>query len=89
MAAKLFSPKVRRWIVECLPSKRLHRIRDIVDSIHKVSLEIYESKKKALLEGDDVVTRQIGAGKDILSVLSESQTRTIRRETHTQLFLRQ
>jgi cytochrome P450 len=69
IAAKLFSLKVRRWIVDLLPSKRLHRIRDIVDSIHKVSLEIYESKKKALLEGDDVVTRQIGAGKDILSVL--------------------
>ncbi|KAF8633081.1 hypothetical protein AX15_001529 [Amanita polypyramis BW_CC] len=67
--AKLFSMKTRRQVVNLLPSKGLHKIRDMVDMMYELSVEVYESKKKNLMEGDDAVTRQIGAGKDILSVL--------------------
>ena len=35
-----------------------------------LSEEIYESKKQALEAGDEVVTKQIGHGKDIMSILS-------------------
>ncbi|KAF8621408.1 hypothetical protein AX15_007820 [Amanita polypyramis BW_CC] len=70
--AKLLPMKTRRRIVDLLPSRRLHRIRDMVDVMHNLSVEVYESKKKNLMEGDDVVTKQIGAGKDILSVLMKA-----------------
>lgn len=63
------TPKMRRFIVDLLPWKSLHDVRDIIDSIHNTSLEIFESKKRALLDGDEAVTRQVGQGKDILSIL--------------------
>ncbi|KAK2465775.1 hypothetical protein APHAL10511_002319 [Amanita phalloides] len=72
IAARLLSMKTRRWIVDLLPSRRLHRVRDIVDVIRQLSVEIYESKKKYLIEGDEAVTKQIGAGKDVLSVLMKA-----------------
>lgn len=66
---KIGSPQFRRFIIDVLPWKAIHDARDIVDTMHKTSLEIFESKKKALLDGDDVVARQIGQGKDIMSML--------------------
>ncbi|KIK05288.1 hypothetical protein K443DRAFT_3951 [Laccaria amethystina LaAM-08-1] len=67
--AKIGTPQFRRFIIDILPWKNMHDVRDIVDAMHKTSLEIFESKKKALLDGDDVVARQIGEGKDIMSML--------------------
>lgn len=69
---KIGTPQFRRFIIDMLPWKAIHDARDIVDTMHKTSLEIFESKKKALLDGDDVVARQIGQGKDIMSMLSTS-----------------
>lgn len=61
---------MRRFIVDLLPWKSLHDVRDIVDTIYNTSLDIFESKKRALLDGDEAVERQVGEGKDILSILS-------------------
>ena len=55
--------------MDLLPWKNLHDIRDIVDILHNTSVEIFEAKKKALEEGDEAVTQQIGRGKDIISIL--------------------
>jgi hypothetical protein len=38
--------------------------------MHHTSVEILESKKRALREGDEAVARQIGRGQDIMSILS-------------------
>lgn len=57
-------------MLDMLPWKDLHHFRDIVDLIHSTSVEVYESKKKALYAGDEHVAKQIGQGKDILSILS-------------------
>lgn len=46
------------------------RIRDIIDVLHKTSVEIFETKKEALREGDQALAAQIGRGKDIISILS-------------------
>ena len=46
-------------------------MRDIVDVMYNTSVEIFESKKKALAEGDEALATQIGKGKDIMSILSE------------------
>ena len=70
--SKIGTPQFRRFIIDVLPWKNMHDVRDIVDAMHKTSLEIFESKKRALLDGDDVVARQIGQGKDIMSMLSTS-----------------
>ena len=41
-----------------------------MDVLHNTTVEIFESKKKALEEGDEAVTRQISQGKDFMSILS-------------------
>lgn len=69
---KLASPQVLRFVMDLLPWKTLHNIRDLSDLLHKTSLEIFEGKRKALAEGDEAVERQIGQGKDIMSILSMS-----------------
>ena len=67
---KIGTPKFRRFVMDFLPWKSLHDLRDIVDIIDNTSVEIFEGKKKALEEGDETVTQQIGQGKDIMSILS-------------------
>ena len=37
-------------------------------------LEIYTQKKAALLQGDEALAMQVGEGKDIMSVLRESES---------------
>jgi len=64
------TPKFRRFIVDLIPWKTLHQVRDIVDIMHHTSVEIINSKKRALEQGDEAVARQIGQGKDIISILS-------------------
>jgi len=44
-------------------------MRDIVDTLHNISVEIFEAKKEALEKGDEAVTQQISQGKDIMSIL--------------------
>ena len=52
------------------PWKNLHELRDVVDVLNNTAVEIFEKKKKALEEGDEAVSQQIGRGKDIMSILS-------------------
>jgi hypothetical protein len=67
---KLGPPKFRRFILDIMPWKTLHQLRDISDIVHNTAVEIINSKKRALEDGDKAVARQIGQGKDILSILS-------------------
>jgi len=55
--------------VNLLPLERVKQIRYIVDVFHETSVEIFETKKKALQEGDEALAAQIGRGKDIISIL--------------------
>ncbi|PPQ86419.1 hypothetical protein CVT25_003541 [Psilocybe cyanescens] len=73
-AVKIGTPSFRRTIVNWIPWKALHDLRDLTDVMHNVCVGIYESKKKALLEGDEAVERQMGRGKDILSILMRANT---------------
>jgi hypothetical protein len=68
---KLGPPRFRRFLVDLLPFKNARRLRDIIDIIHNTSVEILEAKRRALKEGDEAVAKQIGRGKDIISILSE------------------
>ncbi|KAF8896610.1 cytochrome P450 [Infundibulicybe gibba] len=60
---------LQRWVVDILPWKNLHRLRDIVDTMHNTSTQIFEEKKRALREGDEAIAKQVGQGKDIMSIL--------------------
>ncbi|KAF8962738.1 cytochrome P450 [Flammula alnicola] len=81
---KIGTPKFRRFLVNVVPWKSLHELRDIVDVLHATSVEIYESKKKALREGDEAVARQIGQGKDILSILMRANMAASDEDTLTE-----
>lgn len=64
------TPKFQRTVVNLLPWKGLHDIRDMVDLIHKTSVEIVQKTMQALAEGKSGSERRIGKGKDIMSTLS-------------------
>ncbi|KAF9459159.1 cytochrome P450 [Collybia nuda] len=67
---KIGTPRFRKYIVDhVLPWQVLQKLRNIVDVMHNTSTEILEAKKKALEEGDEAVFKQVGRGKDILSIL--------------------
>ena len=63
--------RLRRWILDRIPSTRVQELKGIVDTMDRQSREIFNSKKAALEKGDEAVSHQIGEGKDILSVMSE------------------
>lgn len=48
------------------------KLRDIIDTMHETAVNIYDQKKQLLLAGDDTMKKQIGQGKDIISILSMS-----------------
>ena len=41
----------------------------MVDLIHNTSREVYEVKKAALIQGEEIVAKQVGDGKDMMTVL--------------------
>ena len=68
--SKIGTPKFRRSVVELIPWKAVQDFIEVVDVIYNSSVEIFESKKKALAGGDDA-SRQMAQGKDIMSILCE------------------
>lgn len=66
----LGSPAFRRRLVELIPSRRVQKAKEIVDTMHQRSTQIFYEKKQALQQGDEAVLRQVAAGKDIISTLS-------------------
>jgi hypothetical protein len=65
------TPRFQRFVIDCIPSKRMHVARDVIDVLHKTSVDIFNSKKKAMMEGDfEALAQEAGRGKDIISVLS-------------------
>ena len=61
----------RRAVVNLIPSPTMHTLRDMTDLMWSTCNEIYSQKVAALQAGDAEVEKQIGGGKDILSLLSE------------------
>lgn len=60
----------RGFLVRLLPSKNIRQLCNIIDVMHNTSVEILESKRRALEEGSEIMEKQIGGGKDIISILS-------------------
>ncbi|KAF5353161.1 hypothetical protein D9758_008710 [Tetrapyrgos nigripes] len=66
---KIGTPGFLRRVLDMIPWKDGHHMRDMSDYSWEMSKQIYEHKKKALAEGDEAVAKQIGKGKDIMSIL--------------------
>ncbi|KAF8955779.1 cytochrome P450 [Flammula alnicola] len=81
--SRIGPPKFQRFVVDILPWKNLHQLRDLVDVLYNTSVEIFESKKKALAEGDDALANQIGQGKDIMSILMRANMTASKEESLT------
>ncbi|KAJ3502727.1 hypothetical protein NLJ89_g8754 [Agrocybe chaxingu] len=58
--------RLGRFLVDRIPSKDVADMKDIVDILHKTSVEIYEGKKAAIEAGDEALKDQVGHGKDII-----------------------
>ncbi|PCH40532.1 cytochrome P450 [Wolfiporia cocos MD-104 SS10] len=63
---------IRRALLEMLPSKRARMATKIVDTMAIRSKEIYELKLAAIRTGDEALLKQIGEGKDIMSILMKA-----------------
>ena len=62
---------LQRLVVNLVPWKAVHQMRDVIDTMHQTSLDIFEKKRDALIQDDsDADQRQ-----DIISILSEPCTR--------------
>ena len=70
---RIGTPGLRRFASRVLPTADMQEMRRIVQALSRKANEIYNLKKSAFDKGDEAVLRQIGEGKDILSVLSESR----------------
>ncbi|KAL1663583.1 cytochrome P450 [Schizophyllum commune] len=60
---------LRRAVVNLIPSPTMHVLRDMSDLMWNTSKEIYSQKVAALQAGDAAVEKQVGQGKDLLSLL--------------------
>lgn len=68
-ATRLGSPRFRRFLVDHSPLKVVTDTKALIDIFHNTSVEIYESKKRALQEGSEELASHIGQGKDLISIL--------------------
>lgn len=62
----------RRFVVNKLPSPHIQNIKNVVDIMSARSYEIFNQKKDSLKDGDEAVVRQVGEGKDIMSILMKA-----------------
>ncbi|KAF9063473.1 cytochrome P450 [Rhodocollybia butyracea] len=75
--SRIGSPGFRRFVVNILPWKDLHQLRDMSDYMQSIAVKVYESKKLAFEAGDEAVAEQIGRGKDIISILMRENMKEV------------
>lgn len=63
---------LQRLIVNLVPWKAAHQMRDVIDIMHQTSLDIFEKKRDALARDDSDTDPE---RQDIISILSEPCTR--------------
>jgi len=66
---KIGSPSFRSFVVKMSPSRGIRQIKEKIDVMEKTSKHIYQQKLAALHQGDEVLAKQIGGGKDLMSLL--------------------
>ena len=58
-------------MIDWLPVPELKRLRNVVVKMDSEAKNIYAIKKGSLKAGEESVLRQVGEGKDIMSILRE------------------
>jgi hypothetical protein len=71
---KTFNPKFLKLVGRMLPWPKLNHLLDLAETLNSEARRVYETKKKLLELGDDATVKQVGEGKDILSILSTYST---------------
>ena len=69
---RIFHPKILKFMGQIVPWKNLNHLIKLADIINANARGIYETKKRLLETGDDTTVKQVGDGKDIISLLSAS-----------------
>ena len=64
-------PSFRAAMIDWLPVPELKRLRNVVVKMDSEAKNIYAIKKGSLKAGEESVLRQVGEGKDIMSILRE------------------
>ncbi len=75
---RIGSANFRRRLVDILPIPSLQRVKDITYIMDAQSKVILDAKKAALSKGEEAVARQVGEGKDIMSILRRPPVLNIR-----------
>jgi len=63
---------LQMFLLDIFPHRSVRKAKKIVDILTARSTKIYNAKKAALLQGDEAVVRQVGEGKDIMSILMKA-----------------
>ena len=56
-------------LLDYLPLPKLQKLAAIANDMHEMSVQVFDSKKKALLAGEETALERLGEGKDIMSIL--------------------
>lgn len=72
LLVKLGPASFRRFLLDLTPNPDLQKVKKIVDVMSETSGDIYREKLSALNNGDESVLRQMGEGKDVMSILCKS-----------------
>jgi hypothetical protein len=75
-------PRLKRWIVERLPSPFVQDVKDIVDVMHETAIDICKTKQRAIEEGHDDDGK-----KDVISILSRCCSTYHNGSCHEQLLM--
>jgi hypothetical protein len=67
-----FHPKILKVMGQIVPWRSVNHVIKLADTLNASTRRIYETKKRLMQSDDDSTIKQIGEGKDIISLLSES-----------------
>lgn len=73
-AVKFNFPRIKRFIVEHTPWKRVQDIKQLTDIMHDTSLHIIQMKKDAMNSSDPTVAKEMLEKKDIISILMRANS---------------
>jgi cytochrome P450 len=68
---KVFHPKFMKFVGRMLPWPRLNHLMDLAEAMNTQASRVYETKKRLLESDDDVTAKQVGEGKDLISLLMQ------------------
>ena len=69
--SRIGSRKFQSFVVRLLPWKTVREVVELTDHLHDTAMNIINSRKRALAKGKETMERQVGRGKDIISILCE------------------